>query len=78
MKVQLMVLVEDLDHQRKSLILVLLKQMQNFVWACIIIFIVAICLLIEKKFKGNNKNIYFPTWFCLGSTSDGFSATESR
>ena len=26
------------------------------------------------KFKANNKNVNF--WFCLGSTSDGFTATE--
>ena len=30
------------------------------------------------KFKTDNKNINFPTWFCLGSISDWFSATEFR
>ena len=30
------------------------------------------------KFKADNKNVNFPTRFCLGSISDGFSATESR
>ena len=30
------------------------------------------------RFKANNKNVNFPTRFCLGSISDGFSATESR
>ena len=30
------------------------------------------------KFKADNKNINLPTRFCLGSISDGFSATESR
>ena len=30
------------------------------------------------KFKAENKNVNFPTRFCLGSISDGFSATESR
>ena len=30
------------------------------------------------KFKANSKNVNFPTQFCLGSISDGFSATESR
>ena len=30
------------------------------------------------KFKANNKNVKFLTQFCLGSISDGFSATESR
>ena len=28
------------------------------------------------KFKGDNKNINFPTQFCLGSIFNGFSATE--
>ena len=30
------------------------------------------------KLKANNKNVNFSTWFCLGSISNGFSATESR
>ena len=30
------------------------------------------------KFKADNKNVNFPTRFCLGSISDGVSATESR
>ena len=30
------------------------------------------------KFKADNKNVNFPTLFCLGSRSDGFSNTESR
>ena len=30
------------------------------------------------KFKANNKNVNFPNQFCLGSTSNGFSAVESR
>ena len=29
------------------------------------------------KFKANNKNVNFPTQFCLGSRSSGFSTTES-
>ena len=29
------------------------------------------------KFKADSKNVNFPTRFCLGSISDGFSATES-
>ena len=28
--------------------------------------------------KADNKNVNFPTRFCLGSISNGFSATESR
>ena len=30
------------------------------------------------KFKASNKNVNFPTQFCLGGISNGFSATESR
>ena len=30
------------------------------------------------KFKADNKIVNFPTKFCLGSISNGFSATESR
>ena len=30
------------------------------------------------KYKADNKNVNFPTQFCLGSISNGFSTTESR
>ena len=30
------------------------------------------------KFTADNKNVNFPTQFCVGSISNGFSATESR
>ena len=30
------------------------------------------------NFKADNENVNFPTRFCLGRISDGFSATESR
>ena len=30
------------------------------------------------KFKADNRNINFPTQFCLGSISNGFGTTESR
>ena len=30
------------------------------------------------KFKADNKIVNFPTKFCLGSISSGFSATESK
>ena len=40
------------------------------------------CLFVNGKeifkFKADNKNINFPTRFCLGNISDGFSATVSR
>ena len=42
--------------------------------------IIVNCLLMEKiiKLKADNKNINFLNRFCLGSISDGFSATEFR
>ena len=30
------------------------------------------------EFKADNKNVNFPTRFCLRRTSDGFNTTESR
>ena len=30
------------------------------------------------KFKADNKNVNFPTQFCFGIISNGFSTTESR
>ena len=30
------------------------------------------------KFKTDNKNVNFPTQFCIGRISNGFSAAESR
>ena len=30
------------------------------------------------KFKADNKSVNFPTQFCLGSISNGFSAMKSR
>ena len=30
------------------------------------------------KFKADNKNVNFPTQFCLGSISNGLSNTESK
>ena len=44
-------------------------------------FLVSYLFVNEKeifKFKANNKNVNFPTQFCLGSISNGFSALESR
>ena len=49
MKVQLKVLTEALVHQRKNLVLILLKETQNFVWVYIVMLIIAICLLMEKS-----------------------------
>ena len=38
-----------LVQQRKSLALTLVKQRQNFAWACITVVIIVICLLMGKK-----------------------------
>ena len=43
--------------------------------------IIFICLLMAKeifKSKDDNNNFNFPIQFCLGSISNGFSATESK
>ena len=45
-----MMLVEALDHQSKSLALILLKQTQNFFWIYIIILIIVVYLLMENKY----------------------------
>ena len=76
-------MLEASVHQRKKLVLILLKQILNIPWVYIIMLIIVICLLIEKKQLNwkltiSNKNVNFSTWFCLGSISDGFSTTESR
>ena len=42
---------------------------------------IVICLLMEKKslnYEAHNKNINFPTKFCLQSISNGFTNAESR
>ena len=45
----LLVLMEALVHKKKNLVLILLKQTQNFVWVYIIMLITVICLLMKKK-----------------------------
>ena len=42
-------IMEALVHQRKNLVLILLKQIQNFPWVYNIMLIIVICLLLEKK-----------------------------
>ena len=41
--------MEALDHQKKDLVLILVKQTQNFVRVDIIMLITVIVLLMEKK-----------------------------
>ena len=45
-----MVLMEALDHQKKNLIWILLKQTRNFVSVYIVTLITIIYLLLKKKF----------------------------
>ena len=43
-------IMEDLIHQKKKLILILVKQTQNFAWVDITMLIIVVCLLMEKKY----------------------------
>ena len=43
----------------------------------VIIFICSLTVNVHK-FKANNKNINFPTKFCLGSISEKFGSIEFR
>ena len=72
-----MVSMETLDHQRKNLVLILLKQTQRFVWVCIIMLIMFVNRKEIFQFKNDNKSVNFPTQFCLENISNGFSNTES-
>ena len=49
----------------KSVVLNLLRLKQIFVWICVIMVIIVICLLKNVKeiykFKDSNKNVNFPT-----------------
>ena len=73
--------MEALVYQRKSLALVLVKKMRKIYLSVhynddksyLFINGKEIC-----KFKSDNKNVKFPTQFCLGSISNGFRATESK
>ena len=80
MKVQLMVLMEALNHQRKILVSILLKE-KKFCFSLHYNADSSYLFVNGKeifKFKADNKNVNFPTQFCLGSISNGFSNTESR
>ena len=50
MKETLLALMEALVQQKKSLVLILAKQTQKFAWVYIIMLVVVIGLLIEKKY----------------------------
>ena len=73
--------MEDLVNQRKSFVLFLVKQTQNFAWVYILMLIIVTCLLMEEKslsLKLTIENANFPTQFCLGSIYNGFNFIESR
>ena len=72
--------MEALVHQNQKFIITLIKQT---------VFSLGLhyngdnnCLLSNGKeifkFKANNRNVNFPTQFCLGSIANGFGTTESR
>ena len=61
----------DKFQQKKSLVLILVKQTQNFIWLCIV-------MVVTVKNNEDNKTINFPTQFCLQSISNAFRANESR
>ena len=73
--------MEALVQQRINLILILLKQTQNFpVCVYSTIFIIFLWFFNGKqifKFKANNEKFNFPTEFCPGIISNGVSPTES-
>ena len=74
-----MVLVEALARPRKRLVLTLENERNFFAWCSITMMTIVTCLLMEKDFhiKTNNKNINFPTHFCLRCISNGFYVTDS-
>ena len=71
--------METLVHQRKSLVLILVKQTfllsSHFNANNSHLFVNGKEIF---KFKVDNKNFNFPAKFFLGSISNEFSATESR
>ena len=73
MKVELMALMETLDHQKKNFIINFTKANTKF------------CLSLHYNADNSyllvnpdNTNVNFPTQFCLGSISNGFSNTEFK
>ena len=73
--------MEALDHQKKKFCINFTKANTKF---CLSLHYNAdnSYLFVNGKeifkFKADNKDVNFPTRFCLGSISNGFSATESR
>ena len=73
--------MEALVYQRKSLALVLVKKMRKIYLSVHYNDDKSYLFINGKeifKFKSDNKNVKFPTQFCLGSISNGFRTTESK
>ena len=71
--------MEVLVLQKKSSVLILVKQRQYFAYVCITMVIRVICLLKEiYMFKANNISVNFPPHVSLGSISNKFSYTEAE
>ena len=65
-----MVLLEALDNQRKSLVLILVKKTQTFAHVCIIMVMIVIHLLIKKQslsLKLTKHMVIFQLYFVLES-----------
>ena len=63
-----MVLLEALDNQRKSLVLIVVKKTQTFAHVCIIMVIIVIHLLIKKQslsLKLTKHMVIFQLYFVL-------------
>ena len=65
-------------HQKKSLVLILVKQIQKFGWVYIIMLNLFVYRKEIFKFKANNENDNSLTQFRVGNIPNGFSASESR
>ena len=60
-------IMEASVHERKSLVLILVKQIQKFAWVCIIMAIIVIFFFVNgneiNMLKADNKNASFPNQF---------------
>ena len=74
--------MENLVHQKKSFLLILVKA--KFCLSSLCngdnIYLVVNEKKLEKncKFKGNNKNVNFSSWICLGSIPNKFDYAKSE
>ena len=79
-----MVLMEALDHQKNVVYFFNINFTKSNTKLCLILHFNAdnTYFFVNGKeifkVKTNNKIVNVPTQFCLGSISNGFSATESR